>query len=140
MNVFRSLAYALLDVLMGDDKHNRRISVLSRRGFIRHCFDAFDENPDATLRMMLSADDGMRVPRLKLYFMCGFSNFTKFCGAEAMREAYVFESKLSMLLRIAQTAHGAGILVDNGIFQHLIDCQFIDQRPDYAILAGTCPW
>ncbi len=58
-------------------------------------------------------------------------------ATEAMREAYVFESKLSMLLRIAQTAQGAGILVDNGIFQHLIDCQFIDQRPDYATLTGN---
>lgn len=53
-----------------------------------------------------------------------------------MREAVVFDSKLSMLVRMVQTQVGAQVLIENGLLQRLIGCQWIDQRPDYSALGG----
>ena len=56
--------------------------------------------------------------------------------AAALREAIVFDSELSMLLRMVQTPTGAQLLLENGILQRLTECRWIDQRPDYATLQG----
>lgn len=49
----------------------------------------------------------------------------------------MFDSELSMLLRMVQTPAGAQLLLENGILQRLTECRWIDQRPDYATLQGT---
>ncbi len=53
----RSLAFSLLDVLIGDDHNNKRLAHLSQKGFIRHCLDAFNQEQD-TMSFIFSADDG----------------------------------------------------------------------------------
>lgn len=109
LNLWRSLAFSLLDVLIGDDHNNKRLAHLSQKGFIRHCLDAFNQEQD-TMSFIFSADDA------------------------ALREAIVFDSELSMLLRMVQTPAGAQLLLENGILQRLTECRWIDQRPDYATL------
>lgn len=55
----RSLAFALLDVLIGDDHNNKRLAYLSQKGFIRHCLDAFqDQEQDTNVPFIFSTDDG----------------------------------------------------------------------------------
>lgn len=42
---------------------------------------------------------------------------------------YVFNSKMTLLLRIAETRYGADRLIEFGIIDALTDCQYIDQIP-----------
>ncbi|KAI9208816.1 nucleoporin Nup186/Nup192/Nup205 [Polychytrium aggregatum] len=52
-------------------------------------------------------------------------------GAEDRLDAlYIYETKMTLLLRIAQTPEGAASLFDSGIMDTLIRLKFIDQRPE----------
>jgi hypothetical protein len=131
----RSLAFSLLDVLIGDDHNNKRLAHLSQKGFIRHCLDAFNQEQD-TMSFIFSADDGTPIASPIASGRTGvFLRHMGVCAA-ALREAIVFDSELSMLLRMVQTPAGAQLLLENGILQRLTECRWIDQRPDYATLQG----
>jgi nuclear pore complex protein Nup205 len=113
--MWRALAFALLNVLLGEDHNNKRLAYLSQKGFIRHCLDAFNQENDMTA-LLISTEDA------------------------ALREAIVLDSKLSMLVRIAQTQVGAQVLIENGIFHCLTECQWINHRPDYEALNDENGW
>jgi nuclear pore complex protein Nup205 len=50
---------------------------------------------------------------------------------------YVYEAQMSMLIRIAQTRHGAERLQELQLLSILAQAEFIDARPeDSAIYAG----
>jgi hypothetical protein len=53
-----------------------------------------------------------------------------FVDNEALRSFFIFEAKLSMFLRIAQSRDGAEKLIDGGIVEAVTDCSFIDERPE----------
>ncbi|KAI8895001.1 nucleoporin Nup186/Nup192/Nup205 [Globomyces pollinis-pini] len=42
---------------------------------------------------------------------------------------YVFEAKMTLLIRLSSTRVGAERLLDNNIFEILTDCQFLNQQP-----------
>ncbi|KAL6046331.1 hypothetical protein QOT17_022255 [Balamuthia mandrillaris] len=114
--VWKSVAFATLDVLLADDRKHSRLQFLSHRGYLRDFLDIFihsnNNKEDNMLQVLLRPDD-----------------------AAALKQVYVYESTVSMLSRIAQTRVGATLLVEEGIFQRLIECEFIDHRPEYSAMA-----
>lgn len=50
--------------------------------------------------------------------------------AEDLNPLYVFESKLSLFIRMAQTRPGAERLLEAQILSTLAKCDFLDARPE----------
>ena len=53
--------------------------------------------------------------------------------ADSLNHVYVFESKMTLLLRISRSRAGFSRLVESNFIETLRDCKFIDQRPEIDI-------
>ena len=50
--------------------------------------------------------------------------------ADDLNPLYVYESKMSLLVRMAQTRQGAERLLEARVLPILADCDFLDARPE----------
>lgn len=50
--------------------------------------------------------------------------------ADDLNPLYVFEAKMSLLIRVAQTRQGAERLLECRLLPTLADCDFLDTRPE----------
>ncbi|RUS33337.1 nucleoporin Nup186/Nup192/Nup205 [Jimgerdemannia flammicorona] len=107
-DVWKTAAFTALDalsVLMRREKNNRVLQYMVRRNFLRHFVDMVKKD-DEELQQVLQPDP------------------------ESLNALYVYESKMSLFLRISQRRDGAEKLLENGVIEILAQSQFLDQRPE----------
>ncbi|XP_052238220.1 nuclear pore complex protein Nup205-like isoform X2 [Dreissena polymorpha] len=105
LDVGRMLALSVLDCILMMDKFNQWLSFITSKGYLQHLVDS------------LAVDDE------KLMALLGG-------GVNNLKVLYLYESKLSLLTRVAETAVGATTLLRCGVMQKLAECSFFDMRPD----------
>jgi len=108
-DVWKSVALSTLDMLISYDRKHQWVQFLNRHGYLRHLLNEI-KNSDAELIQMVSS------------------------ATASLRCLYVYESKLSLLVSIAQTYEGANILLESKAIRYLSGCQFVDHRPDDVVL------
>ncbi|KAL4232887.1 hypothetical protein ACF0H5_007574 [Mactra antiquata] len=106
LDVGRMLALSVLDCILQLDQFNQWFLYISSKGYLQHLVDSLS-NDDEKLMSVLSGN----LDDLKVFFL--------------------YESKLSLLTRIAETVAGATALLSCGVMQQLAGCSFFDMRPDY---------
>eukprot|EP00795_Rhopilema_esculentum_P005068 gene5068-181_t len=104
------LAFAVLDSIVSIDWQERWSGFLSSRGYLRHLVESIPKD-DTKLLAVFSSD------------------------GDALKTVYTLESKLDFLTRFAKSEIGAQILLQCGLTSKLIECEFIDHRPDDSNLA-----
>jgi nuclear pore complex protein Nup205 len=102
--LWKSIAFGTLDAIVRYDMQGRWLNYICQRGFLRHFLDELSAQTESLISL-LNPD------------------------ANSISLLYVYESKMSLLLRIAQTSRGAEYLIENGIVHTLTQCYFIDRRP-----------
>ncbi|XP_052809828.1 nuclear pore complex protein Nup205-like [Mya arenaria] len=105
LDVGRMLALSVLDCIVMMDKFSQWLSFLSSKGYLQHLIDS------------LSADD-----EKLMSVLAG--------GTHSLKVLYLYESKLSLLTRVAETATGASTILRCGVMSQLAACSFFDMRPD----------
>nr|KAJ3421288.1 hypothetical protein HK105_004009 [Polyrhizophydium stewartii] len=115
--VWQTVAYAALASLCNlcnlegvarGAKFNPILDFLVRRNFLGHFVQTIKAVDDGHLRALLSST------------------------SDVLNAKYVYDLKMSLLLKIADTKLGADRLVNIGILEALAEVQFIDERPDYG--------
>ena len=53
-----------------------------------------------------------------------------------LQALYIYESKMALLTRVAQSSEGAKVLLQAGLMSRLAECAFLDQRPEQERTAG----
>ncbi|XP_070580305.1 nuclear pore complex protein Nup205-like [Ptychodera flava] len=104
-DVGRMLAFSVIDCIVSFDKHQRWLSFLTSKGYLRHLIEGIVQD-DQALQSMLKPTP------------------------EPLKALYVYESKMSLLARFAMTPRGAQELLHAGLLQRLSDCKFFDLRPE----------
>ncbi len=51
-----------------------------------------------------------------------------------MNHFFIFESKMSLLLRLSQLRQGSEQMLKENLMEVLTECKFIDFRPDEAMM------
>ncbi|KAI8926417.1 nucleoporin Nup186/Nup192/Nup205 [Entophlyctis helioformis] len=114
--VWQTVAFSTLASLCGlcnlessvrGTRSNHIIDFLVRRNFLGHFVQTLKTVDDVNLRSLLTSTD---------------SSNTK----------YVYDLKMALLLKIAETKMGADRLLSIGLLETLTDCQFVNERPDYG--------
>ncbi|CAB4015675.1 nuclear pore complex Nup205-like, partial [Paramuricea clavata] len=103
-DVTRMLACAMIDSIVAIDWRHRWMQFLHTKGYLGHLVESLlqeDENLQDVLRP----------------------------SPEPLRSLYVYESKMGLLTRLAQSAEGANALLNTGVMSRLSECRFIDLRP-----------
>ncbi|KAI0270638.1 nucleoporin Nup186/Nup192/Nup205 [Gloeopeniophorella convolvens] len=106
--VWKTVAYMLLDCLVNlsrGDKQGAILSTLVRHGFLGAFVRDIKES-DRRLQSVLKPEP------------------------DDLNSLYVYEAKMSLLVRIAQTRQGAERLVEARILPILADCDFLDTLPE----------
>ncbi|KAF8523808.1 nucleoporin Nup186/Nup192/Nup205 [Gautieria morchelliformis] len=106
--VWRTVSFTLLDSLVGLsrlERPHRVLDLLARKGYL-HNFVQGIKDADFELQQVLRPDP------------------------DNLNTLYVYEAKLALLIRIAQTQEGAQRLVETRLFQILAQCDFVDARPE----------
>ncbi|KAH9982000.1 nucleoporin Nup186/Nup192/Nup205 [Russula compacta] len=106
--VWKTVAYMLLDCLINhsrDDKHGNILSTLVRHGFLG-VFVQNIKDSDRRLQSVLKPEP------------------------DDLNSLYVYEAKMSLFIRIAQTRQGAERLMEARILPILADCDFLDTLPE----------
>ncbi|XP_075229968.1 nuclear pore complex protein Nup205 isoform X2 [Lycorma delicatula] len=104
-DVCKMLALSCLDMMIELDPHGTWITFLSARGYLKFLIDSLLES-DQQLRELLS-------PVLK-----------------TLRPLYVYESKMALLCRVASTAIGSELLLEQNALSCLSAMQVFDTHPD----------
>ncbi|XP_025098310.1 nuclear pore complex protein Nup205-like isoform X3 [Pomacea canaliculata] len=104
-DVCRMLALSVLDSIMAEDKFQQWLSFLVTKGYLQHLVDSLPLD-DSGLHAALAP-----VP-------------------SQLRPLYIFQSKMSMLTRAAQTAEGARKLLRCNVMPRLAACTALDLRPE----------
>lgn len=133
-DVWKTVAFMLLDSLVRLSQFERQpavITVMSRSGFTRGFVHGVKET-DSQLQAVLKPDPGM--PLLTLPGLPSLIFPT-----DELNPLYVYEARMSLLVRMAQTRSGAERLLENRLVIALAECDFLDARPeaDQAFL-GKC--
>ncbi|KAJ3212774.1 hypothetical protein HDU82_006406 [Entophlyctis luteolus] len=120
--VLKTAAFALLEALanlsnsVGSDlgvsarygeKGNAVVEYLVKRNYLSAFIGVIRKQEDVAIQSLMQADP----------------------APENWPYLYIFESKLSLLLRIGQTRDGVEKLLEAGILEVLIECKFLDERP-----------
>ncbi|KAI0317152.1 nucleoporin Nup186/Nup192/Nup205 [Amylostereum chailletii] len=105
--VWKTVAFMLLDCLVylsRDDKQSTILNVLVRHGFLSNFVRDLQES-DLRLQAVLKPDP------------------------DDLNALYVYEAKMSLLIRIAQSRLGADRLLDSRLLATLGQCDFLDAQP-----------
>ncbi|KAG4088552.1 hypothetical protein H8356DRAFT_1056734 [Neocallimastix lanati (nom. inval.)] len=119
--LWKNTAFALLDSLCKLDEkifeikrrkgeelcQNYVLSFLVRRNFLSH-FVGNLKRDDEKLRNIIQ------------------NNFME----DSIVSLFTFEAKMTLFLRICQSREGVKKLIENGILENLIDCSYLDYRPE----------
>ncbi|CAL1531629.1 unnamed protein product, partial [Lymnaea stagnalis] len=111
-HVGRMLAFSVLDTIISMDRQHAWLGFLCGRGYLQHLVDSLASEDNSQLLAILSPQP----PNL--------------------RALYIFQSKMSLLTRIALTGEGASILLHGGALEKLSVCSVLSLRPevdDYAV-------
>ncbi|XP_014664623.1 PREDICTED: LOW QUALITY PROTEIN: nuclear pore complex protein Nup205-like [Priapulus caudatus] len=103
-DVGKMLAFATLDAVIATDKADHWMAFLGKKGYLRHYVDSLLQD-NGKLQESLSP-----VP-------------------EPLRALYLYESKMGLLTRIAQSPSGAQMLLQCGIMGRLAECTVFSMRP-----------
>ncbi|KAJ3254574.1 hypothetical protein HDU77_004060 [Chytriomyces hyalinus] len=116
--VLKTAAFALLEALCqlagylqrgtSSEQLNAIIGFMVKRNFLTGFIGSMVKQEDVAIQALMQSDP----------------------GAEYWPSLYIFEAKMSLLLRIAQQKGGVEQLTDAGLIEALTDCKFIDERPD----------
>ncbi|KAJ8314739.1 hypothetical protein KUTeg_006889 [Tegillarca granosa] len=103
-DVGRMLALSVLDTILSMDKFQQWLNFMSSKGYLQHLIDSVLHD-DQQLQRLLSPNPELRV-------------------------LYIYESKMSLLTRVAECTAGAQLLLQLGLTQRLAACTFFDMRPE----------
>ncbi|KAG8950572.1 hypothetical protein FRC04_007391 [Tulasnella sp. 424] len=112
--VWKTVAFTFLDALVQlsrTEKAHRVLNVMAREGFLKNFVHSL-KSSDADLLTVLKPEP------------------------EHLNPLYVYEAKMALLVRVAQTRQGSERLLDSRIFGLLGHCEFLEARPqnDHAFL------
>ncbi|KAG8983033.1 hypothetical protein FRB90_006360 [Tulasnella sp. 427] len=112
--VWKTVSFTFLDALVQlsrTEKAHRVLSVMAREGFLKNFVHSL-KSADADLLTVLKPEP------------------------EHLNPLYVYEAKMALLVRVAQTRQGSERLLDARIFGLLAHCEFLEARPqnDHAFL------
>ncbi|KAG8908999.1 hypothetical protein FRB99_000102 [Tulasnella sp. 403] len=112
--VWKTVAFTFLDALVQlsrVEKEHHVLRVMAREGFLKNFVHSL-KSADADMMAVLKPDP------------------------DNLNPLYVYEAKMALLIRVAQTRQGANKLADCRIFGLLTHCDFLDARPqnDHAFL------
>jgi nuclear pore complex protein Nup205 len=124
--VWKTVSFMLLDSLARlscAEKQHIVLSALVRQGVLHNVVRDLKES-DLRLQAVLKPDPGS--------CMCRASErCSDIIGStDELTPLYVYEAKMSMLIRIAQTRAGAERLLDIQLLPTLARCDFLDARPE----------
>ncbi|CAG2236944.1 NUP192 [Mytilus edulis] len=102
------LALSVLDKILSMDKFQQWLNFMTSKGYLQHLVDSLI-NDDNQLQSLLGPN-----PQLKVL--------------------YIYESKMSLLTRIAESTAGAHALLRAGIMSRLSSCNYFDMRPETSRL------
>ena len=111
VDVWRTIALAFLNALISH-QGERVIEFLRKRNLIRHFVSELKAFDDPTL--------------------CGILDNV---SEESTSPVFIYESKMSLLLKLAQSATGAMYLVDSLVFETLTDLKFLKHRLDSSMMS-----
>ncbi|OWF55575.1 nuclear pore complex protein Nup205-like [Mizuhopecten yessoensis] len=103
-DVGRMLALSVMDTILSMDKFQQWLTFLSSKGYLQHLVDSLLHD-DEQLQTLLSQNPELRI-------------------------LYIYESKMGLLTRIAESTTGAHTILRCGLMQRLAGCSFFDMRPE----------
>ena len=124
--VWKTVAFMLLDSLVRLsqwDKHPASLTALARQGFLGGFVRGLKES-DLLLQSILKPNPGQYARRLPPHY----TNTRALTGD--LNPLYVYESKMSLLIRMSQTRQGAERLLEARLLPILADCDYLDSRPE----------
>ena len=123
--VWKTVAFMLLDALTHlcrADKSRVLLSALARHGVLSNFVRGLKE-AEMPLQSVLKPDPGA-FSSLVLFVLCAE------LFADDLNPLYVYEAKMSLFTRMAQTRPGAERLLEAQILTILSQCEFLDTRPE----------
>ena len=128
----RTVADRLLDKLVGDCSSGPD----SWRAISLACLDVLISNPDEETAQELVRAMSRRG---HLNFFCSLHRFEeplRMCirdPSSPLNVLFVWESQMSFLIRVAQTAAGTLLLAQSGLLASVVDLSFVDSRPSVTL-------
>ncbi|CUA76159.1 Nuclear pore complex protein Nup205 [Rhizoctonia solani] len=107
-DVWKTIAFTFLESLVRVsrmEKAHRVLGIMSRQGFLAHFVQSVAESEDQMLAVLKP-------------------------DPESLNALYVYEAKMSLLIKIAQTRQGADRLQDARVLAVLAQCDFLNARPE----------
>ncbi|KAK3096434.1 hypothetical protein FSP39_000076 [Pinctada imbricata] len=104
-DVGRMLALSVLDMILSMDKFQQWLTFMSSKGYLQHIIDSILHD-DQHLQTLMEPNPELRT-------------------------LYIYESKMGLLIRVAESTVGAHTLLQYGILQRLASCVFFDLRPNF---------
>ncbi|CAE6442649.1 unnamed protein product [Rhizoctonia solani] len=107
-DVWKTVAFTFLESLVRVsrmEKAHRVLGIMSRQGFLAHFVQSVAESEDQILAVLKP-------------------------DPESLNALYVYEAKMSLLIKIAQTRQGADRLQDARVLAVLAQCDFLNARPE----------
>ncbi|TIA87204.1 hypothetical protein E3P99_03320 [Wallemia hederae] len=105
--VWKTVSFSVLDGLISLSSKNGSstvLNIIAKHGFLRNFIQSIKNGEDVLINIIQN-------------------------DPESLNPLYVFEAKMSSLLRIAQTSEGAEKLLDAQLFSILAQCEFVSCRP-----------
>ncbi|KAJ1300573.1 hypothetical protein OPQ81_002227 [Rhizoctonia solani] len=107
-DVWKTIAFTFLESLVRVsrmEKAHRVLGIMARQGFLAHFVQSVAESEDQLLAVLKP-------------------------DPESLNALYVYEAKMSLLIKIAQTRQGADRLQDARVLAVLAQCDFLNARPE----------
>ncbi|CAE6492429.1 unnamed protein product [Rhizoctonia solani] len=107
-DVWKTVAFTFLESLVRVsrmEKAHRVLGIMARQGFLAHFVQSVAESEDQILAVLKP-------------------------DPESLNALYVYEAKMSLLIKIAQTRQGADRLQDARLLAVLSQCDFLNARPE----------
>ncbi|KAK3769775.1 hypothetical protein RRG08_046880 [Elysia crispata] len=105
-HVGRMLALSVLDTVLSLDRQHAWLSFLCGRGYLQHLVDSLASEDDQQLLAILAPQPAN------------------------LRALYIFQSKMSLLTRVAQDPEGARTLLHGGSLEKMASCSVLSLRPE----------
>ncbi|RUS70914.1 hypothetical protein EGW08_021327, partial [Elysia chlorotica] len=105
-HVGRMLALSVLDTVLSLDGQRAWLSFLCGRGYLQHLLDSLASEDDQQLLAILAPQPAN------------------------LRALYIFQSKMSLLTRVAQDPEGARTLLHGGSLEKMASCSVLSLRPE----------
>ncbi|EJD46336.1 hypothetical protein AURDEDRAFT_184350 [Auricularia subglabra TFB-10046 SS5] len=124
--VWKTVAFTLLDALVRlsrKDKRHKVLNSLATSGYLQ-TFVREIKHGEEELFSVLASDPGTPYPRLF------FPALTSCVFADDLNALYIYEAKMALLVRLAQTRAGADEVFKARAISTLASCEFLDARPD----------